>query len=721
MAVMRGNHKSAWGQEETLKRLLAKDVKHGFALPIEASVVTEIPGAMVQPCGIAAKHTLEPNGDRKMKERLTHDMSFSITGEGLSVNDRVDMSAYTEMVYGWCLSRVIHYIVALRGAHPGKRIYIAKYDFSDAYRRVSFSAGASNQSILIVGEVAYVFLRLAFGGSPNPPAWCVFSEMVTDLSNYLPMDKRWNHREVKSPLAQCTEPISDEAGSPLAQARELSVGIPVTTEGRSDCFVDDIIRVSLEQENQIEYEKQTQTVPLAVHVTTRPHAGEDREPVPRRALLAPDKLNKAEGTPSEEQIVLGWSINTRRLEISLPADNYLPWVAELSDCLSTETLSQVQLESMIGQLNHAAFVIPLSRHFLHHARSQLDHGTRDRRRPIKLSDETKDEFKIWIKFLKKAWEGISLNLMTLRKPSQLAISDSCPYGMGGFTWSGWAWRLRLPKASPIFGVDEANNVLEFLAMVVTIKLLLIECNNKVLMDECIMSMGDNTSAIGWLFRTAGVKRHFWFYPAVRKISETLATDITSLGHCLFSQHLKGAANKVADTLSFAGSERGEMNDLTKDNPPDDVLTQRFHNSYSQIIPKDFRISPLPPDVLCFVQQVVQITELTYMQHKKTLTTKVTECSRDGKQCAEKWESTTSSSMTYPTTDANWSERPSYSPIGGPSLMERAAFLADVHSRWLRRHSELPQAIRLRCSNVTTGKAPSTSREAGTCYHPSSNS
>jgi hypothetical protein len=67
-----------------------------------------------------------------MKERLTHDMSFSITGEGLSVNNRVDMSAYTEMVYGWCLSRVIHYIVALRGAHPGKRIYIAKYDFSDA-------------------------------------------------------------------------------------------------------------------------------------------------------------------------------------------------------------------------------------------------------------------------------------------------------------------------------------------------------------------------------------------------------------------------------------------------------------------------------------------------------------------------------------------------------------------------------------------------------------
>jgi hypothetical protein len=39
-----------------------------------------------------------------MKERLTHDLSFCVTQDDVSINSRIDMSKYTEMVYGWCLS-----------------------------------------------------------------------------------------------------------------------------------------------------------------------------------------------------------------------------------------------------------------------------------------------------------------------------------------------------------------------------------------------------------------------------------------------------------------------------------------------------------------------------------------------------------------------------------------------------------------------------------------
>jgi hypothetical protein len=35
-----------------------------------------------------------------------------------SVNDRIDMTAYEEMVYGRCLPRLIQFIVALRLKHP---------------------------------------------------------------------------------------------------------------------------------------------------------------------------------------------------------------------------------------------------------------------------------------------------------------------------------------------------------------------------------------------------------------------------------------------------------------------------------------------------------------------------------------------------------------------------------------------------------------------------
>jgi hypothetical protein len=44
-----------------------------------------------------------------------------------------DMDKYNEMIYGWCLSCIIHYIVALQSEHPNTRIFVAKYDYSNAY------------------------------------------------------------------------------------------------------------------------------------------------------------------------------------------------------------------------------------------------------------------------------------------------------------------------------------------------------------------------------------------------------------------------------------------------------------------------------------------------------------------------------------------------------------------------------------------------------------
>ena len=44
------------------------------------------------------------------------------------------------MIYGWCLSRLIHFVVALRLEFSNERILIAKCDFLDAYRRVAHSA-----------------------------------------------------------------------------------------------------------------------------------------------------------------------------------------------------------------------------------------------------------------------------------------------------------------------------------------------------------------------------------------------------------------------------------------------------------------------------------------------------------------------------------------------------------------------------------------------------
>jgi hypothetical protein len=67
------------------------------------------------------------------------------------------MKAYPEMIYGCCLPRIIHFIVALRLFWPGKSIFIAKYEYSDAYWRIAHSAKAVTQTITTLGAPAFVY------------------------------------------------------------------------------------------------------------------------------------------------------------------------------------------------------------------------------------------------------------------------------------------------------------------------------------------------------------------------------------------------------------------------------------------------------------------------------------------------------------------------------------------------------------------------------------
>ena len=97
---------------------------------------------------------------------------------------------------------------------------------------------------------------------------------------------------------------TEDPGEPISPA--ILPGLQVLTRVVSyhDCFMDNIIDCHLDTEQNRE---RAHHIQLAVHVLSRPHAGERVKPVPRRPLLGPDKL-KAEGWSLERQIVLGWEI-----------------------------------------------------------------------------------------------------------------------------------------------------------------------------------------------------------------------------------------------------------------------------------------------------------------------------------------------------------------------------------------------------------------------------
>jgi hypothetical protein len=264
--------------------------------------------------------------------------------------------------------------------------------------------------------------------------------MVTDLSNEIPLDAA-AAEGLRSPgQPETPTPVLVDADVPKARGRNLAVKIPTSVTARTDSFIDDLIRIFLDTiENR---RLQPHAVPLAVHVANRPNAGPD-EPIPHRENLSGAKL-EAEGTPAEVQIVLGWEIDTRRLMIRLTFDKFVAWSADLTDVILAGRATIGALQTLVGCLNHAAYVILLSRHFLGRLRQRL-HINQSARQHLSFSKDELADLQLWTKFLHSAREGISLNSLTLRQPSQIGLSDSCPFGMGGFTWTGRAWRLRIPK------------------------------------------------------------------------------------------------------------------------------------------------------------------------------------------------------------------------------------------------------------------------------------
>ena len=711
----RGNHKSAQDEPDIVKQLLSKDVVHGFSMVIPIGAVPLIPNAMVQPVGLAKQWTLDEAGNRKVKYRITQDLSYSETNKEtpLSINSRIDMDQYPEMVYGWALPRIIHFIVALRLAWPLRTIFIAKYDYSDAYRRIAHSALAVAQTITTCLNYAFVYFRMTFGGSPNPPTWCNFSEMVADLANEISLCKEWDSTKIRSPDQPVTPKAKRlDASIPHAPAREMAVVIPVLEAGKVDVFIDDLIDTFPDSPENLA--RKPHAVPLAMHVTSRPHAGE-KEPILRRAILSMMKL-LAEGSPAEQQIVLGWLLDTRRLLVSLPDDKYEAWVETIARIVREKGSTKGDLDTLEGQLNHAAYVIPLARHFLTRLRAARNSKS-NKKAHIKLTGPVLSDLNLWLELLRRANAGISMNLVVTRRPSRISWSDSCPFGLGGFLLrSGRAWRLRIPEESVLYGSASINNLLEFLGMAVNVWLECLESDAQ----DCILSIGDNTSAVGWLhkssrFNSATQEAHLM-------VARRVALLVLDANCCLASQHIRGDLNTVADLLSFSGGMTragGKKHPIAFDNPPNDVLTQRFHTYYPEQIPKNFKISQLPSEISSWVLSVLQIAAASLTAEQKAATKPTTGPGVAGSAFVTKQDrAMTLSSISYLQSDEKWSFGHTLPAFERPNGKREAEKLqASVRNQWSRALCAKPQATWLRRLGTISNRVPCTSRALPSCFLP----
>jgi len=307
--IARGNHKSAIKYNDEYLKIVKAEISQGWMFPIPLHYINTLMHGELAPVGIDDKVWSEQaDGSKKRKLRLTHDQSFEASC-GSPVNGRVIKEKLAPLFYGGCLSRIIHYVVDLRLRHPTIPILGAKSDFKAAYRRVSLHGDIAEKCAIMYDEFALPSLRLTFGGSPCPNEFCIYSELSIDLANDLLHTPNWD------PKVLCSQALL-----------------------------------------------------LAIHTLCRPL--DPNEPISREDCLSLGKLAE-EGKLSENFTILGWDINTRKMQIALPAKKFKQWTDELGEIIFWKKVSFGKLESTIGRLNHAASVCLLMRYFLSRIRIVL--------------------------------------------------------------------------------------------------------------------------------------------------------------------------------------------------------------------------------------------------------------------------------------------------------------------------------------------------------------
>ena len=681
-AFIRGNHKSAKTKNCVLEKFMSKEIKKGWNIILPVDTYGKIPGLVLNPMGVATHTGVTKDGTFEEKDRVTHDLSFPGKVSTESVNSRVDATKLEPCMFSHVLLRLIHYIVNLRTRYPQSRIWLRKEDYKSAFRRLHLNAKSALESAIVVtiSNIQYLIisLRMPFGGAPCPSEFALFTDIVTDTINDLLEDKNWNNKiNFSDTYHHIPEPVYLNEKIPFAQAKKMCVKLPVEDNGKADVFLDDIISCVVDLNDNLD--RITKAPSTVIDAVARQGKSMDVE---RDNMIEIDKA-KAEGAAEEIKIVLGWTLETRRLLISLPKHKFIAWSSQIDSILENKSVSNKSLMSILGRLENVAQILVMLGHFLSNIR-HLQILAEKKNHNIRLNTRSKLDLMLAKKFLKIAHVGVSLNLLTFRKPDKIYICDAAEYGLGGFASHGRAWTYIIP--------DEVKgrahiNILEYLAQVVSIWLDIIE--NKTDAEDCLLCMGDNTSAMGWLrrsnFRQKDENDCTWLVK--QQIGRHLASIILDSNVMLYHQWLKGSQNQVADSLS---------RDAYYLNP--NTHKKFLLATVPQQLPKNFEINPLPKEITCWLLSMLRKLPKTELWLKQQNPSELAV----GNIGTLTWLASESKMSSLQDFLKSYKTQ-SYQ--GLHKRLDKAPSLQEIINNWLKEQSQPPSHMWHRPSGQTTGKTP----------------
>lgn len=102
--------------------------------------------------------------------------------------------------------------------------------------------------------------------------------------------------------------------------------------------------------------------------------------------------------------------------------------------LKSKSALPKELESLINRLSHMAGVLKGSRHFLSRLRYYSEQSKENEKKKYKriyFNKTTLEDLSLWLKFLDKAHEGVSITILVFRTPDRVYRTDACKFG---FLW-----------------------------------------------------------------------------------------------------------------------------------------------------------------------------------------------------------------------------------------------------------------------------------------------
>jgi hypothetical protein len=197
-----------------------------------------------------------------------------------------------------------------------------------------------------------------------------------------------------------------------------------------------------------------------------------------------------------------------------------------------------------------------------------------------------------------------MNQIAHQKPTHVYRSDSCPAGLGGYSLKGSAWRFKIPSHLQF---RASNNLLEHLAAVITPWVDIIA--GRLRKGDCALSMTDSTTSEGWLRRSNFKEENDLIQASTRiKVAREHARRYMDFEIRDYSQWFPGVENNVVDSLSC------------NFHLSDDILTAHLRSVYPSQIPSNFRIVPLPNEIVCWLTLLLQplpVNELFKEKHMPT--------------------------------------------------------------------------------------------------------